>query len=350
MNEQNNPNHLLTETEHQRYEDMLTNEEKRVVAIVEERGVYGFKWSKTVDGICDYLNRCLFINTPLDNKTFSLGDFQCQSTEFSITVPPSVTKGIDIFEELTIVADIHNLLTISSIEDSLYGQGSGRYSIKRYERLTNGGKLPATTIYIDGYAVNGKIVPHTIMTSLYHELNHAADNYSRLKKYGNRGLYDEFEKMDVDTVYHLMNSDYPIDASVGFILYRLFITSERNALITSVYSDLKSMKSLRSNFVRDIRNTKAYKVYNLIKDKHLPILNKITDEEAKRYANELSLPFSVLGRKPFMDAFKKKTMFLIGDLLKRIGKTATLYYDENEEKRDNNNPVRKKYKVNSYDI
>ena len=29
MNEQNNPNHLLTETEHQRYEDMLTNEEKR---------------------------------------------------------------------------------------------------------------------------------------------------------------------------------------------------------------------------------------------------------------------------------------------------------------------------------
>lgn len=350
MGKQVDSSYLLSESEHQRYEDKLTNEEKRVVSLVEERGVYGFKYANIIDKICDYLNQCLHINTPTEHYLYVNGNFQCKADRYIINVPASVTKGIDIFEELTISATISNLITNDSIEDTLYGSGSGIYTIKRYDKLTNAGKLPTSDIKLTGYAINGKIVSHTIVTSLYHEINHAADNYNRLKKYKNANLFDEYEKMDFDTVFRLSQSTDELDKALGTILYRLFVNSEKNALITSVYTDLKSMQSLRSNFVRDITKTKAYIVYEQIKNTYLPKLNKLTDNDIEKYVRLLKLPTSVLNKNNFLDSIKRKTNFLLGDFLKRIGKTATLYYDENEEKRDANNLIKKKYRTNSFNI
>lgn len=341
-----NPSYLLTEQEHKRYESQLTSEEKRVVSLVEERGVYAFKYGSIMKKICDFISKSLNYNTPVVSGFYK----QYPMLKFNVDVPETILNNIDIFESLSIEVEMWNIITNDDIEGDLYGQGAGNYKLNQYDRLTSTGKLPSTTIKVSGFAVNGKVVEHTIITSLYHEINHAADNYNRLKKYGNINLFDEYMDKNFPDIVKLRNSNNTIESAIGTIVYRLWINSEKNALVTSVYSDLKSMKSLRSNFVRDMQKTKAYQIYKQIKDVFLPEVVNINDSDVDAYKTILKIPSSINTKNGFVDYFTKKTNFLLGDLLKRTGKTATLYYDENEGIRDGNNTIKKKCPIKSFEI
>lgn len=339
--------YLLTEQEHKWYEKNLTNEAKRVVSLVEERGVYGFKYGSIMKDICNFISSSLSLNTPVAHGTYK-GVYPMH--QYNIKIPCSILKNIDIFERLSIEINIWNIITNDDIEDKLYGQGTGSYSVSAYDRLTLNGKLPSSTIKVGGFAINGKVVEHTIVTSLYHEINHAADNYNRLKRYGNLGLYDAYIDRNYIDIIDLMRSNDATEESIGTVAYRLWVPSEKNALITSVYTDLKSMKSLRSNFIRDMQRTKAYKTYQEIKTIYLPKIANINVSNIEKYKSILQLPVSIKTKEAFVEYFTKKTNFLLGDLLKRIGKTATLYYDENEEVRDKNNTVKKRYNKKTLNI
>ena len=86
-------------------------------------------------------------------------------------------------------------------------------------------KLETIDIEINGYAINGELEHKTLLMPLYHELNHAIENYERLKKYykgetSEKGLYDKLEKIKYNDKYNLYNNatdDY--DESMGLLLY-----------------------------------------------------------------------------------------------------------------------------------
>ena len=346
LGQQTDKNYLLTEEEHLRYEKLLTNEEKRVITLVEERGVYGFKYDSVMRNICQYINTSLYYNTPIETGTY---DNKYPTKKYMFIIPSSILKNIDFFESLTVEITIVDISTTNNIEDTLYGQGSGTYTVTLYDRLTNNDKLPASTFKISGYAVNGKVVEHTVITSLYHEINHAADNFNRLKKYKTSGLFDDYNKHNYGDVINLRDSQDKVEEAIGTIVYRLWIPTERNALVSSLYSDLKSMKSLRSNFVRDLQKSKAYVIYDSIKNTYLPLIKTVDERKIAKYAEILNLPSNVT-KTSFVNYFTKKTNFLLGDFFKRLGKTATLYYDENEDIRDDNNKIKKRYAVKKFDI
>ena len=132
--------------------------------------------------------------------------------------------------------------------------------------------------------------------------------------------------------------------TINLIIYRLFSNTELNALISSVYGDLESIKSERLNFHIDLKITQAYDLYLYIKEN----LNKIiyflenNTQYIKPFFNELDLnnikinPY-YKNEKGYLKEFKRKTNFQLKLLLKGIGKVASLYYDNKEVPEDNFN-------------
>ena len=325
------------------YENKLTNEEKRVVYIVEERGIsnYSLKYKKIFEGIIYYINKQL-----RESSIFVKGKFKQKYDVniFNFLIPTGITKYIDIFENLNLTISVFDISTDDEIEETLYGNNSGSYKLKEKENLNfDNTKLENGEINISCFAKNHKIIKHTLITPLLHELNHATDNLERLKKYKIKNLFNVFNEYNYNNIKKLRDSKNNLHSIIGIIIYRLWLQSERSALITSVYSDLKELDSKRSNFIRDIWNTKAGKIYKQIKYEYLPQIKDISENDIELYCNIINAPKSIKTKIQFIDYFNKKTNLLLSDFLKHIGKVASLYYDENEVEREKNNPVKKYY-------
>lgn len=119
------------------------------------------------------------------------------------------------------------------------------------------------------------------------------------------------------------------------IIYRLFSTTELNALAAGVYGDLSGIQSNRDNFSNDIKTTQAWYVYQYIRDR-LPAIEymkpKAYGEIRKRLMNTaMSFGGKNISDEDYKRRFITVTKERLKDLYKRIGRVASYYYDVTED-------------------
>lgn len=115
----------------------------------------------------------------------------------------------------------------------------------------------------------------------------------------------------------------------------MFSETEFNALIASVYGDLEGINSKRENFANDIKNTQAYDIYLTISKNYKLLYKKINEEnitKIKELFNEYEFHLNPYNNstESFVKELSRKTNFLLKQLIKGIGRTASLYYDNQE--------------------
>ena len=130
-------------------------------------------------------------------------------------------------------------------------------------------------------------------------------------------------------------NDYMLDNLFRIILYRLFCETEFNALVSSVFGDLEGLHSKRENFKQDINNTQAYYYYHLISKNYKSLYKNINDENVKKI-KQLFMEYGIHlnpynnSTESFIKELSRKTNFLLKQLIKNIGRVASVYYDTKE--------------------
>ena len=183
--------------------DKFTSIELKECLIVETRGIGAFKYNNVITSIITYSRNYLKNNKP--NKVYyKSGLYPIEEYEFSI--PSELLNNLTFVKDTQINIIIKNILIDDKFKVSdLFGNGTASHS--NFDKIINDNgvdKLETIDIEINGYAINGELEHKTLLMPLYHELNHAIENYERLKKYykgetSEKGLYDKLEKIKSDS-------------------------------------------------------------------------------------------------------------------------------------------------------
>lgn len=301
--------------------EFLSNE-KKIVNLVEERGVAATPYREPIKQIVTYVRK--YINN-LD-KDFG------EKFDITIKIPDEITKKINFIETLDIYVYITNVTSLSYFNST---GGGGSYFKYDNDRIIDE-KLNQGIIIVFGYCFRGMLIERTLTNSLIHEINHYYDAYNDLKsntKYSR--MIKQIDKSSIRNIDYFETDDE--NKLFEQIVYRLFSETEFNALVSSVYGDLMGFHSTRENFQEDIKKTQAYCVYKniLINYKYLySLINENNFGKIKTLFNTHNInvnPYNQ-GIKSFVNELERKTKYLLKKLLSGIGRAASVYYDDNEFK------------------
>lgn len=181
--------------------EFLNSTEKKTNRIVEERGLAAIPHKEVVNKIFSYCQR-----QACDLK---IGDSK------SFIVPQQIVKTIDIVENLEIEANI------TDVTEDYSFNGSGMVSLKNYVGLNNN-KIDYAKIAIKAYTYNGILYDRTILSSLYHELNHLYDMWYDLSKTGNLSRIGKSLKKTGDITQCRITKDEDTNSLIYEIVYHLF--------------------------------------------------------------------------------------------------------------------------------
>lgn len=124
-----------------------------------------------------------------------------------------------------------------------------------------------------------------ISSLLYHELNHAIDDINRIKKKLPSLmsiLTDPTATVDyIKVTKHITNDNM----SLPYVIYRLFVDTELNALIAQLYGELQVLQPSQHNYSIVIKQCETYDIYNVCKQFYDNIICKTDNwiSEAKMY-------------------------------------------------------------------
>ena len=289
-----------------------------IIRLVEERGYAKTEYIHVIKRIINYCQK--YINNNYDSNT----------NDYRIVVPKEITKLIDIVEDLKLTINIKDY---NDNYDSIKNHsGSGNIGITPLTKIVNN-KIDYIEITINGNSFNGIIFNRTLFNSLSHEFNHLYLEYKQLIRTGSN--YEYYSRSyDNFNIRQMKFSD--IDAVNKFIkdlFYRIIDYSEYNALINSVYGDLAGFKSERNNFRNDINNCQAYYIYKYFNDRADYVFRILRDEEwtqiRRAYYRISEYRNSDLdGFKKYFKSYIKRRL---NSLIKGIGKTASYYYDSQDD-------------------
>jgi len=288
--------------------------EEKIIRLVEERGVAASKYNNVAKEIIKYCQDFIWKNKFTGTTNFVL--------------PNEITQKIDFVENLYLE------ITVTENVNGKFLSGGGKTTVKYTNEIVNG-KLKNAKIFIYAYSYKHVLYTKTILTSLYHELNHVYDYYQDIinnwgfaRRYANSAAKSKIDTADIQI------DDY-LKEILELIIYGLFSETELNALITSVYGSLQSCNSERKNFRHDIQESQAYCLYKKIKE-ILPDLFRAINNDNYHQINA-SLRKSGINIKPYHDGllsfkkeFRKKINFRLNKLIKGIGSAASVYYDDKE--------------------
>lgn len=292
--------------------------ENKIIRIVEERGVAASPFKDVSKQIYNYVCKMA--------QRVELNDFNIYY------IPEELTKKYTFVENLHIKVKITN----ASDKSSVYGKsGSGSLKIESDSKIKNGKIITPITISVNCYALNGILLGQTFLNSLYHEINHLYDFYNDLKN--NNNLNRATTQAIKGNVNVKLFNDASLNELFTHIIYRLFTETEFNALVAQLYGELEAMNSERKNFAEDIKNTFTYQIYNKILKNYKSIYTYIDDNNIKQVKALLSSIGVVINpygnsTESFVKELTRKTKWLLEKLLKAFGRTASLYYDQKEEK------------------
>lgn len=292
------------------YREFFESVERKTNLLVEERSFASTPYRKTINKILKFCQiRCNQLKPG-------------ESIRFEI--PETITREIDIISNLRIYVTVAD----KSITSDVHGGGS--VEVQDVGPITNN-KLSTASISIEGYSFNGILYDRTILASLCHELNHLKEVLEDKIKYNDiKRSLNSLKKIGSGVV----TKDKQLDDFLHMVTYRLFSETELNALISSVYGDLKGIRSKRETYKEDIKQTKAYSIYKAIKEDltgNLKLL-KAYSPQLKTYLNRCNIELSPYGNSDdaYIKDFGRKVAFLLKRLYKGIGKVASLYYDDVE--------------------
>jgi hypothetical protein len=297
--------------------------ESELIDLVEKRGVGVYPFKKEIDEIVNY------VQTALDDNLVTPGK---QKTEAGITFIPyeiqipfkilSKFDWIDDFKLTITVRDVDNLQIVRPLS------GNGFTLVLRDQKIIktkDGFKLNIGNIDITCYSVNKQLQPRTIYLNLYHEFNHDWEIFNRLKSNNESdNLWFTHKKLNYSRIINGCNDPDKDIKKFCYILYRLWIPDEFNAIVASIYGDLEGMKSI--SYTIDYKSTKTYEIYQTLKI-FLNNLKNLDIEKWKKLSNFHITSVSPQHIKNFKEKFITQTEQKLSDLFHRMNRTASLYYE-----------------------
>lgn len=331
-------NKLKEDIEYKTLLSKYNKREQKVINLVEERGISGFRYQKIINQCVDYINKYLASNQSNEQGTGNLKlngkNINVNVEAYNISIPPKLFNWVDIFNGLNISVKVYNIVKDLNREDEMkfYPHGEGAYALNNnLDYNSEDKKLYNVVIKIHCYALNGKLNIHSFSEVFYHEFNHAYENYKRLlNSNGTSSIMNLNSRKRYNAAISYLNSnDLPAKA-IGEILYRLWDDSELTATSGAIFGELKAMNSKRQNYVKDMENTHAYKHYLELKEA-IEVLNKNDDEIIWYNVASIMDYFKInMDIKNFKDSFIKRSRLLLDKYFRQMGKAASLYYDETE--------------------
>lgn len=294
--------------------NFLTEQEHKMIRLVEERGVAAFPYRTAIQQILNWCQEQTTNMKPGDIKT--------------LTVPQELTSKIDFVRKLNIE------VIVRDGENYAYNTGGGNLSVTWGDTIVNG-KYDCGKIFIKAFSYYGDIYERTILNNLIHELNHFYEAWKELSSTNSMRL---FAKQSIKANANITCLEKDFNEKANQIIYRLYSESELNALISGVYGELAGFKSTRQRFKRDLPHVQAYYLYGKMYmdlDDLIFYFQHIHPEHVKPFIMALKKMGIELNPyyendQGYIKEFGRRTKFLLKSLLRGIGKAASLYYDSIE--------------------
>lgn len=145
----------------------------------------------------------------------------------------------------------------------------------------------------------------------------------------------------------VFSNNQSVDKLIKSVIYRLFSTSELNALTSEVFGELKALNSVRKNWSTDIQQTKAYGLYKHYKENY-SVLENLSDEIYCKIKQVFGCsPFQGYHKAASLQGFKKWFLLIlkkrINELYKNIGLAASYWYDAQEDAKNIEDQIKHKY-------
>lgn len=296
-----------------------TNEyELKENSILERGGVAAFPYAGTLENICQYVKQYIQTNDPVNNQ-------------WQIVIPKKLTTAIDFFEELDLV------IIVDIVQDGYFSSGGGGTIIKKnpQQYLSNNNTFQNGKITIYAECDEDKnLCERTLYNSLVHELNHKFEELKNSSSKNPNRLYNDTVGLNIEASRQNFSQNPEANQLLKDIFYRLFSSSEVNALIAGTYGDLRGMQSQRKNFLNDRNHLQSYYVYYTISSR-LSLLNELSDEEWMNVKNFLDGKKKVTKIDHKLQSFKNKFYRMVNVYLKKlyngIIRAACTYYDKMED-------------------
>lgn len=314
----------------------------------EERGVAAFKYKDVIDEIYAYIQNKVkerFFYLYDFMKNYHADNFKLYKQCSEINIPQEITSKIDFINDLKIII-ILEPETKSDFLNNDYGEGS------YFTGVDMDGKISRASIGIKCKHKGEEILTRSFYNNMYHELNHIYQAWKQFNKGVDYAIkkfpYFDEPKSDYQKYYNYFYQKVFSDIEDGttketaceFIstcMYRLFNKSEVNSLVSGVYGDLKQYYpdyDKTPNFQETVYKTQAYSVYQELSRKKETFLSCITNENFQKI-KEYLLFFK---NEPNASSYRKRLRMFINDrlknFLKNIGRAASLYYNEMEDRND----------------
>lgn len=291
---------------------------KDIVWLNESGGLAAHPWNKEINDIICWVTK--YVKEHHSGK------------EMVFFAPVELVNKIDFFRDVKIK------INAIPLEYNIEPRGRFGYSKPKplFDIKTN--KFINCYILITcQYDKEGNVKWQDLIPNLYHEINHAYHAYV----IGIKNNYDvkEYEK-SVNKYLQSVCAVYDETSIVRTIIYRLFSETEFNALVCNFYGELKANNVTRFNFRDNLAKMPAYKLYRKMLDEYESAIDNLSDIECNVlyrcfYILDVKLNKRILSKndvKSFKIAFKKKTKLLLDKLIKKFGKVASLWLDDNKNK------------------
>ena len=294
----------------------------------EERGVAAHKYRDVVNEIVKYCQENVEPGSAIG--AFFKNLLGKRNDVYTIKIPETITKKIDFIEELDITITFHEMGGPTVTES---GGGRVSYSKKNGNYFTPEGKLCLVCINLDAFHHNRKVLTRTFTNSLYHELNHAYDVWSRRKDWKfidkfNKDIHNGYEVRD----YMAFSHNPTVTRFFKDLFYRLFIPTELNALVSGVYGDLRGMDSDLINYKRDIHNTQAAWVLDDFAEHFNDYLGLASVYVLMEACKKMNIDgISRQDPHTFLITFKQAFERKMREAWKGVGRAASMWYDDKEE-------------------
>ena len=292
------------------------------ILLLEERGVGLYNYKDTIDSIFNYVIIKLkhlygvYLMHPNTVETFE--------------VPKDLTSKFVFIKNLKIVIDT------TIVDKLMYGERGNLDT--EYTKLINDVLNTATiNIHAQIKRDTGQIYEHVFYNTLYHELNHLYQLYCVMSKYNIESEEDsQPSKVEViknieskDLMSEIFTRDKNDIRAIYFshLFYYIFDKFEFNAKIAGLYGELKGYYKEYNTLDDALPNTDAYSTYKILYDNIDKMINSLNAFEFESMMNL----FKSRGVKKVWNtkqSFLRRMKYWLEQFMKKIGKVASLYYDE----------------------
>jgi hypothetical protein len=305
----------------------LSVENQKMMRLAETRHVSGYQFQAEISQIVNIIQTYLSSVTTDEYKfqqTFEDGSkpVKCNVFETFFNTSQDKLPRFDFIKTLFISVEIYDFAENSEAREML-ARLNGEAQVLTSQTIEDN-KIRRASINIQCGAVRGKLYRRGLMSVLYHELTHSFEIYNR-RKHGK----EAFSTADPEMDYSLIVDDlWDDDREISVFCraaYILFFKFEINAIVSSIYGELKEMNS--TSWKDDIYKTDTGKNYQHLCNTLVPQIEKMplqSWQKMKPYALKLASADLSVFRGRVLKIFHKR----LNMLFRKMCSAASLWYEQ----------------------